>query len=433
MADHAGAVAIRTDGIWKRFVIGPGRGVFGSRKTLGGQIGDRWAALRGRGSGAPSARETEFWALRDVSFEVTHGEVVGVIGRNGAGKSTLLKILSRITEPTRGVAELYGRVGSLLEVGVGFHPELTGRENIYLSGAIQGMRRAEINRRFDEIVAFAETEKFVDTPVKRYSSGMYLRLAFAVAAHLEQEILLVDEVLAVGDAQFQRKCIGKMQDVAGQGKTVLFVSHNMAAVSGLCQRTLLLSNGELSAMGPTGEIIERYLAEGALRAQVSLEDRQDREGNGRLRFRSMETRVGGAMGTGQVATGQRVQFAVSYALPSGAHLQNVDVALHIRGSLGELMMVCQASISDAPFERLEQRGEFVCTIPRFPLPPGIYAVSLWASTGMLKEDILDKVENAMPLEVVEGDFYGTGRLPANKNRSVLVEYNWGVQRAESGK
>jgi len=206
--------------------------------------------------------QSEFiWALKDVSFEIKQGEVVGVIGRNGAGKSTLLKILSRITEPTEGYAEIHGRVGSLLEVGTGFHPELTGRENIYLNGAILGMKKREIERKFDEIVAFAEVEKFIDTPVKHYSSGMYVRLAFAVAAHLEPEILLVDEVLAVGDAAFQKKCLGKMGDVAKEGRTVLFVSHNMGAISSLCNKTIYLADGQIRATGPTEKIVTDYLSE----------------------------------------------------------------------------------------------------------------------------------------------------------------------------
>lgn len=203
------------------------------------------------------------WALKDVSFEVKHGEVVGIIGRNGAGKSTLLKILSRITEPTEGYAEIRGRVGSLLEVGTGFHPELSGRENIYLNGAILGMKKAEIERKFDEIVAFAEVEKFIDTPVKHYSSGMYVRLAFAVAAHLEPEILLVDEVLAVGDARFQRKCLNKMQDVGLQGRTVLFVSHNMPAITRLCQRTILFDEGGILCDGASHQVVSVYLQSGS--------------------------------------------------------------------------------------------------------------------------------------------------------------------------
>ncbi len=223
--------------------------------------------------GKQSAQNT-IWALRDVSFDVFPGEVVGIIGRNGAGKSTLLKLLSRVVRPTAGRAELYGRFGSLLEVGTGFHPELTGRENIFLNGSILGMRRSEIRKRFDEIVAFAEVERFLDTPVKRYSSGMYVRLAFAVAAHLQTEILIIDEVLAVGDHAFQQKCLSKMQDVSTDGRTILFVSHNIGAVSRLCERCLLLDGGQIREAGPTAAIVQAYLTAGAPhRAEIELEPR----------------------------------------------------------------------------------------------------------------------------------------------------------------
>jgi len=247
-------VAIKVENLSKKYVIGAAQE---RQDTL-----RDWLVAAGRSLRRRPTTENEFWALRDVSFEVQRGEVVGVIGRNGAGKSTLLKILSRITEPTSGRAYINGRVGSLLEVGTGFHPELTGRENIFLNGAILGMRRTEIARKFDEIVAFAEIEKFLDTPVKRYSSGMYVRLAFAVAAHLEPEILLVDEVLAVGDAAFQKKCLGKMGDVAKEGRTVLFVSHNMAAVSQLCKRSVWLEAGCLQDVGTSSEIVRKYLSRG---------------------------------------------------------------------------------------------------------------------------------------------------------------------------
>jgi lipopolysaccharide transport system ATP-binding protein len=248
-------VAVRVEGIGKQYRLGaaagPGYRTF--RDALAG------ALTRPFRRGGAGGRGEPFWALKDVSFEVRRGEVVGIIGRNGAGKSTLLKILSRITEPTEGEADIHGRVGSLLEVGTGFHPELTGRENVYLNGAILGMKRAEITRKFDEIVAFAEVEKFIDTPVKHYSSGMYMRLAFAVAAHLEPEILVVDEVLAVGDAEFQNKCLGKMGDVARSGRTVIFVSHNMAAIQRLCTHGLLLENGQVKSAGCTAHAIRDYL------------------------------------------------------------------------------------------------------------------------------------------------------------------------------
>jgi lipopolysaccharide transport system ATP-binding protein len=250
---------ITVEGLGKRYRIGAQQSPYGSlRETLVGAVR---APLRLWQRNPQRARRT-FWAVKDVSFEVQPGEVVGFIGRNGAGKSTLLKLLSRITEPTTGRIELYGRVGSLLEVGTGFHPELTGRENIYLNGAILGMARTEIARKFDEIVAFAEMEKFLDTPVKHYSSGMYLRLAFAVAAHLEPEILIIDEVLAVGDVRFQRKCLDKMQDVSQQGRTVLFVSHNMHAVSRLCKRAILLDEGTVLEDGPAARVVNSYLGFG---------------------------------------------------------------------------------------------------------------------------------------------------------------------------
>ena len=255
--------AIRVENLGKQYRIGATQARY---RTIRETVTDAARApfvragklLRGEATGAANLDET-IWALKDVSFEVKHGEVVGIIGRNGAGKSTLLKILSRITEPTTGYVDLYGRVGSLLEVGTGFHPELTGRENIFLNGAILGMSRNDINRKFDEIVDFAEVERFIDTPVKHYSSGMYLRLAFAVAAHLEPEILLVDEVLAVGDAAFQKKCLGKMGDVAQEGRTVLFVSHNMGAVRNLCGRSVLVSEGRILFSGSTDQAVSQYL------------------------------------------------------------------------------------------------------------------------------------------------------------------------------
>ncbi|MDB5311161.1 MAG: transporter related protein [Gemmataceae bacterium] len=252
-----GDVAIRVDGLGKQYHLGGPKEAY---STLRDQV-RKWTSLRGllRRAARAEARPP-FWALKDVAFEVKSGEAVGVIGRNGAGKSTLLKILSRITEPTEGEVDIHGRVGSLLEVGTGFHPELSGRENIFLNGAVLGMRRAEIARKFDEIVAFAEVEKFIDTPVKHYSSGMYTRLAFAVAAHLEPEVLIVDEVLAVGDAQFQKKCLGKMNDVAKGGRTVLFVSHNMQMVSQLTSSTILLVGGSVEFRGPTAEGVARYSA-----------------------------------------------------------------------------------------------------------------------------------------------------------------------------
>lgn len=261
------------------------------------------------------------WALRDVSFTIKQGEVVGVIGRNGAGKSTLLKILSRITEPTLGFAEIHGRVGSLLEVGTGFHGELTGRENIYLSGAILGMKRVEINRKFDEIVAFAEVEKFIDTPVKRYSSGMYLRLAFAVAAHLEPEILLVDEVLAVGDARFQRKCLSKMEEVGKTGRTVLFVSHNLSAITSLCERALWLHDGKLTQDGPSHQVGSQYLGTGLMmQSETEWSDPAKAPGNDIVRARAMRLRTANGRITDVVDIREPIGVEIEFEVLKSGHV-----------------------------------------------------------------------------------------------------------------
>jgi lipopolysaccharide transport system ATP-binding protein len=273
-------IAIRVENLCKQYKIGAGKVRY---DTLRDQIVGGVTSLFRRDRRSRQ-RDDIFWALQDVSFAVKKGEVVGIIGHNGAGKSTLLKVLSRITEPTSGYAEIAGRVSSLLEVGTGFHGELTGRENIYLNGAILGMRKAEIVRKFDEIVAFAEIDKFIDTPAKHYSSGMYVRLAFAVAAHLEPEILLIDEVLAVGDTAFQRKCLGKMGDVARAGRTILFVSHQIAAVESLCDVAYVLEGGRVAQSGQAAEVIEAYLSSTPISCHTPLSQRADRQGNGKLQF-----------------------------------------------------------------------------------------------------------------------------------------------------
>jgi lipopolysaccharide transport system ATP-binding protein len=280
-------VAVRVEGLGKEYRLGGPRERYTTLRDRLNQLASApFKALRGR----KERREQEppFWALKDVSFNVRRGEVLGIVGRNGAGKSTLLKILSRITEPTEGEVDINGRVGSLLEVGTGFHPELTGRENVYLNGAILGMRRVEIGRKFDEIVAFAEIEKFIDTPVKHYSSGMYMRLAFGVAAHLEPEILVVDEVLSVGDAAFQKKCMGKMEEVADRGRTILFVSHNMVAIKALCTRCLWMNQGQLFGFGPTTDIVNKYLKAGSTSITRRVWDTpESAPGNDQIRLRSV--------------------------------------------------------------------------------------------------------------------------------------------------
>jgi lipopolysaccharide transport system ATP-binding protein len=321
---------IRVENVSKSYRIGNRGAAYDTlRESIVEAVRAPFERLRRRNG---KRNDETLWALKDVSFEVAQGEVVGVIGRNGAGKSTLLKVLSRITEPTTGRAELYGRVASLLEVGTGFHPELTGRENIYLNGAILGMRKAEIDRKFDEIVAFAELEKFLDTPVKRYSSGMYMRLAFAVASHLEPEILIIDEVLAVGDATFQKKCLGKLDEVAKQGRTVLFVSHNMLAVQSLCSRAVWLDQGEIQTQGPTREVISHYLKTSlSMRAEQKWDDLSTAPGNEQVRIQRACVYPAGGLATRPINVSTPVVIEFEYwNLVPGAHL-HLSVVISTEG------------------------------------------------------------------------------------------------------
>jgi lipopolysaccharide transport system ATP-binding protein len=366
----------------------------------------------------PSKKGT-LWALKDVSLDIQHGEVVGLIGRNGAGKSTLLKILSRIIEPTSGYARIHGRVGSLLEVGTGFHPELTGRENIYLSGAILGMRKKEIDRNFDAIVEFAEVSRFIDTAVKFYSSGMYVRLAFAVAAHLEPEILLVDEVLAVGDAAFQKKCLGKMGDVARTGRTVVFVSHNMAAIQNLCTVAHLLSGGELVESGEVNDVIERYLKDVAEHELHPLNDRSDREGTGKLAF--TEFLAAGSADNPSVVCGAPARFEIRYR--GTAPLKNVHISMGFYNPYGEGALYVSNELVGKFFDEIAAEGVFVCDFERFPLLPGTYTMNLYCTVNGI---VADWVKTAARVTVEDGDFYGSGKLPPKGYGSVAVPHNWSV-------
>lgn len=366
-------------------------------------------------------RKEVFWALKNISFEVLEGEVVGIIGRNGAGKSTLLKILSRITEPSSGQAELFGRVGSLLEVGTGFHPELTGRENVYLSGAILGMRHHEIQRRFDEIVDFAGVNQFIDTPVKRYSSGMYMRLAFAVAAHLDPEILVVDEVLAVGDVEFQKKCLNKMGDVAQSGRTVLFVSHNMAAVQQLCQRGIVLNHGEIVFNGTAAEAIQCYLQNMQSVQASGLNQRQDRQGNQSIRF--IDVKICDAKGKElqQILSGQDLRIRFHYTAKQPLQGANIQLAFNVRNSDGFLISNLSTLDNGNEVMDIAHEGYFECFWPNFNLRSGIYDCSLYCT---LNGDVADWLQSAFTLPVEDGDFYGTGRLPARSQGDVLINHTW---------
>ncbi len=369
-------IAIRTENLSKQYRIGGPQGRYKTiRESLieAVQSPFRRAAklLRGQAYGAAEMDET-IWALKDVSFEVKRGEVMGIIGRNGAGKTTLLKVLSRITEPTEGHAEIHGRVGSLLEVGTGFHPELTGRENIYLNGAILGMKRAEIERKFDEMVAFAEIEKFIDTPVKHYSSGMHVRLAFAVAAHLEPEILLVDEVLAVGDAAFQKKCLGKMGDVAEGGRTVLFVSHQMNQIRRLCQRCIWLDVGGVRMIGPTVEVVSAY--ETALISTPFAENRNGKEATHvGARFLQWEIVDPRAEQPNLLTTSGPFTFKI--VVQVNRPIRNGTHGIALWSNDNQLMWAWVArNLKMEP-----GTDAFVYTLPSLPLRPGVYYwhVSLW--------------------------------------------------------
>ena len=369
------------------------------------------------------AKTEEFWALRDLNIEVKQGEVVGIIGRNGAGKSTMLKILSRITEPTRGRIRLRGRVASLLEVGTGFHPELTGRENIFLNGAILGMGRVEIRRKFDEIVAFAGLEKFLDTPVKRYSSGMYVRLGFAVAAHLEQEILIVDEVLAVGDAEFQKKCLQKMGDVAQGGRTVLFVSHNMTAVQNLCLRGILLDRGQVICDGPIGSVIEEYTRRASGLRRTPLRDRTDRTGKGEIVITDIALYEANGKSTSGGISGAELMIRLFYSVRPGLVFKDnctIDVCI-------ERNMKCLTNLSTAFPSKdpvvLEGEGHLDFRIKELPLSEAVYSITTYVQTEGTTQDW---VQDAAELHVVGGDFFGTGKNCHNgwNGEYILIKHSW---------
>jgi lipopolysaccharide transport system ATP-binding protein len=359
----------------------------------------------------------ELWAIKDVSFELKAGSVLGVIGQNGAGKSTLLKVLSRITEPTEGRAVMRGTVGSLLEVGTGFHPELSGRENTYLNGAILGMTRREISSKFDQIIEFAGVERMIDTPMKRYSSGMYVRLAFSVAAHLQPDILIVDEVLAVGDVAFQQKCFEKMEDVAGEGRTVVFVTHNLAAVEHLCPRSILLESGQVVADGGTDAVVAQYLATASGSDVVQLSDREDHRGNGLVRTTSMSMRSA----TGAPRTGEPLEIEIAYEGRSSGDLENVAVALAIDTVYGQRITTLGTELAGTAFDRLPARGTLTCALPSLSLNEGRYHVTLYIT---LSGVVADWVVKAGILNVHAGDYFDSGRSLEPHDGLVVVPQAW---------
>ena len=366
-------------------------------------------------------KETEdFWALKDINFEIEKGDRVGIIGRNGAGKSTLLKILSRITPPTKGKIEYSGRMASLLEVGTGFHGDLSGRENIYLNGSILGMTKHEIDKKFDEIVAFAEVEQFLDTPVKRYSSGMYVRLAFAVAAHLEPEILIVDEVLAVGDAAFQKKCIGKMKDVSNGGRTILFVSHSMASIQNLCDKSLYLKNGEMITYGKTEDVIPVYLKASQEVQLLKLYDRTDRSGNGKIKFTSFNIKNNKEENLVSAQCGDFLNFELE--VDAVSILTNVIISLGIDDSMGQRVTHFSNEVTNQVFEKMETGKHLIdIKIPKFPLKSGEYTFTLFSTVN---GDIADWIQEAGTFTVESGDFYRSGKLPPEGQGSIFIEHSF---------
>jgi len=422
-----GNTAIELNGIGKTYHIASNRQ---SSDMMAVEVGRMLTAplrrarklLSGQATGAAELDEA-FWALRDISFNIEHGEVVGIIGRNGAGKSTLLKILSQITEPSVGYAHIYGRVGALLEVGTGFHAELTGYENIYLNGSILGMSRAEITAKLDDIVEFAGVERFLHTPVKHYSSGMGVRLAFAVAAHLEPEILLVDEVLAVGDAEFQRKSLGKMSSVAKEGRTVLFVSHNLAAISSLCTRVVLLEQGCVVADGEPSEVLDIYMQSFQMQGGIKLSERKDRKGDGRVRFTELLILNKDGDVTDTVVSGEDVRLRFCYESVDSERLNNVMIGLGVYSAMGHFVFYGSNEMIGLPLNDLPPTGSIDCLLPRLLLTSGIYPLNIAFTVNGI---MADWVQDAVSLNVVEGDFFGTGKLPPASHGGVLVQQDWFV-------
>lgn len=421
------ALAIKIEGLSKQYRLG-----VVNRDMLYKELESWWARWRGKEDPHSKIGEDAqngggaFWALKDINLEVEQGDCLGIIGRNGSGKSTLLKILTRITAPTEGKAILRGKVSSLLEVGTGFHPELTGRENIYLNGAILGMTRREVTSKFDEIVDFAGTEKFIDTPVKRYSSGMRVRLAFAVAAHLDPDIMIVDEVLAVGDAAFQQKCIGKMSEVARGGRTVLFVSHQMAAVQNLCRTGIVLASGQIVYRGDQIGAINTYI-EANDPDLVDLRDRTDRIGSGRLRVTSIEFEDGEGRRTNSFPAGGAWRIRLNFENPSGESFPELTCSIYVN----TLMDVCafnqQSRIAGGSIGNVGSHGSIVCEIPELPLPEAAYRITFAVSSRPRAGEILDYVAGAASFEVSGGDFFGTGMMPESQHGACLVRSKWSVE------
>lgn len=421
-------IAIKFENISKQYRLGTvGTG------TLSHDLNRWWHTIRGKedpyltvgqtNDRAAKATSDYVWALKDISFDIEQGDVVGIIGKNGAGKSTLLKLLSRVTSPTTGMIKAKGRIASLLEVGTGFHPELTGRENIYMNGAIMGMTKAEITRKLDEIVDFAGVEMYIDTPTKRYSSGMTVRLGFAIAAHLEPEILVVDEVLAVGDAEFQKKAIGKMQDVShGEGRTVLFVSHNMASVKSLCNTGVILKDGTVHASGDINSIVSEYLQmnQGSFNPDMKLADRKDREGNQNAFFSDIIMSSNGFVNT-FIPTGVPIKFTIE--IESKEEISHAQLFLSIYNMEGIQMIHSNTNIASTESITLKKGlNKLICNFDSIPLQVGNYYINLAMDDQFGNR--LDRVEKALIINIEENNIYKTSKIPHRHQGMLLIPSSW---------
>lgn len=422
-------IAVKIEGLSKSYLVGHNTArterYTALRDVIARNVRNLARTTRDLVAGRPAIQGDEleeFWALKDISFEIKRGDTIGIIGRNGAGKSTLLKILSRITEPTTGQVAIDGRVASLLEVGTGFHPELTGRENIFLNGAILGMSRAEIKRKFDEIVAFAEVEKFLDTPVKRYSSGMYVRLAFSVAAHLEPEILIVDEVLAVGDAAFQKKCLGKMGDVARAGRTVLFVSHQMAAVQTLCGSCILLGQGELKYYGETRDTIERYLSELEQEVINGKISELPRSGDGSVILTSFSVENEAGEIVSSICSGDNVTLSFGYRTQGKSNPDNLSLGFSLHDKYGDRLAIFYSHYAGHLFDLTKASGKISCQIKKFPLSTGLYYVGSRIQRNEIEVDWPKGFIGHITVE--NGAFYKRGHFGTEGIGPLLIDGEW---------
>jgi lipopolysaccharide transport system ATP-binding protein len=397
--------------------------------TLSSDLKVWWAKVRGKPN--PMLKVTKsylnnrdgetIWALKDMSFTVGQGEALGIIGRNGAGKSTLLKVLSEVTAPTRGEVKIKGRIASLLEVGTGFHPDLTGRENTYLNGAILGMSREEVRRKFDEIVDFSGIEQFIDTPVKRYSSGMYVRLGFAVAAHLDPDILIVDEVLAVGDAEFQEKCLGKMGDVARGGRTVLFVSHRMAAITSLCQNAYWIDAGQIKMTGNSSEVVEAYLQTTNTQTSISLDERSDRKGSKKARITALSVKSAISQ-SNIVSCGDPLQVQIQYE--AATDLIDAHFVLIVHDHSGPVLFRLDSLFGSGLPAKIPATGIILCKTDPINLSPGL----CFADVSVYIDGILaDRVTSAVTFNVETSDYFGTGKVFDRKHALFLLKHTWQLQ------